>query len=466
MATILIGVIRTKVFALVVGPAGIGAIGLFTSIMATAAAVGSMGLGFSGVREIAASEERRTLVRKALWYAAWVLAIVTAAVLWFGRFEICNWVGVGQDQAVSVGLIGIAAALSIIAVVQTAEIQGLGRVRDVAKIRVGGALLALLLGIPAVVYLGAIGLVIAVVAIPVGNVLAALPYRPRFARSGPQTGRLTDEWRKLLSLGATIMVTSSLGAAALVVIRALIVHQDGIEAAGLYQAAYAISALNASLVLSAMATDYFPRLSGTESDRQASAVLVNQQLHAALLLASPILLGMAATAPLVLHILYSGAFTGGADLLRWQLTGELLKLPGWAFGFLLVARSDKSRFLVAETSCAVILVGATFLLLPRLGLAGTGISYAVAYLLYSLLVAAICSRLHGTTMSRENLAHLLLVGAAMLALALIGPAAPWIAAGAGLLAAAVAALYAWRHLSEIRRAPPLPNTAAGGLQPE
>ena len=466
IASILIGVVRTKVFALVIGPAGIGAIGLFTSIMATAGAVGSMGLGFSGVREIAAGEERRALVRRAIWYAAWPLAFLTAAVIWLARWEICRWVGVGPDQALGVGLIGIAAALSIIALIQTAEIQGIGRVGDVAKVRVIGALLALLLGVSAVVYLGPIGIVLAVVAIPVGNVLAALPYRPRFERVVPAGARLTDEWRRLLSLGATIMITSSLSAGSLVAIRALLVHREGLDAAGLYQAAYAISALNASLVLSAMATDYFPRLSGMETDRSRTATVVNQQLHAALLLASPILLAMSATAPLVLHILYSGAFTQGADLLRWQLTGELLKLPGWALGFLLVARADKTRFLVVETSFVAIFIGAAFLLLPGLGLIAAGISYALAYLLYSLLVAGICGRRHDAAISRENLLHLLVIGAALLALALVGPSAPWIAAASGLLASAAAALHAWRHLNEIRRAPLADSSAAGGLHPE
>src|SRR5690349_21720453 len=85
IATILVGVIRTKLFALLVGPAGIGLIGLFASIMATAAAIGGMGLGFSGVREIAAGADRFRSVRKALWLAAWPLAVLTAVILWFGR---------------------------------------------------------------------------------------------------------------------------------------------------------------------------------------------------------------------------------------------------------------------------------------------------------------------------------------------------------------------------------------------
>lgn len=463
VATILIGVIRTKLFAILVGPAGIGLIGLLTSVMATAAAVGGMGLGFSGVREIAAVPDRFPVVRKALWLAAWPLAAMTAVILWVGRFEIARWSGAGEDQATAVGLIGAAAALTIVGTVQVAEIQGLGRVKDVAKVRIGGAAIALLLGVPAVAWLGPIGLVFAVAAIPAGTVLAALPFRPRSGGEGPYGG-LEGEWRRLLGLGATIMVTTSLAAGVLVVVRALIIRQAGIEAAGLYQAAYAISALNASLVLSAMATDYFPRLSSTEADREASATLINQQLHAALLMASPLLLGMSAAAPLVLHLLYSGEFTAGADLLRWQLTGELLKLPGWAMAFLLIARSDKSRFLIVETSFALLFVAASFVLLPRLGLAGAGIGYAFAYLAYSMLVAVMCGRRHDGAISRQNIVHLAAIGTAMLVLALVGEALPWAAAALGSMAAAGSGLYALRHLNDLRRRPAVAMTA--GLQPE
>ena len=182
VVAIVVGIIRTKIFALAIGPAGIGLIGLFTSIMATAAAVGSMGLGFSGVREIAAAERDRALVRKALWLAVWPLAILTALILWFGRTEIARLVTGNEDQALGVGLMGIAAALAIIAGAQVAVIQGVGNVGGVARARVWGAVLSLLIGVPAVLYAGPIGLVVAVAAIPLGNAIAALPYRPNRSR--------------------------------------------------------------------------------------------------------------------------------------------------------------------------------------------------------------------------------------------------------------------------------------------
>jgi PST family polysaccharide transporter len=451
IVSIIVGIVRTKIFALTIGPAGIGLVGLLTSIMTTAAALGGMGLGFSGVREIAAADERRARVRRALWLAVWPLAIATALILWFARVEIARLVAGSLEHALAVGLMGPAAALTIVAGAQVSVIQGVGNVGGVARARVWGAVLSLVIGVPAVLYLGPIGLALAVLAIPVGNMLAALPYRPPSERSARGEMRLGSEVWRLVTLGAAFMLVSALSSAVLVVVRTLLIRQDGLDSAGLYQAAYAISALNASLVLSAMATDYFPRLSGSHADRAASSALVNQQLHAALLLASPVLLTMAALAPLVLDLLYSAAFAGAADLLRWQLTGEVLKLPGWALSFLLLARADKGRYLVVESMFAVAYVGLAVLLLEPFGLRGVGIAYAAAYLLYSLLLLWVCARWHSASLGRANLLHLALVGAALLALALLGPSAPWIAAGAGLVAAAAAAAYALRHLNEIRR---------------
>ena len=48
--TILIGIARMKIFALVIGPAGIGLMGVLASIMAVGATLGGMGLNTSGVR--------------------------------------------------------------------------------------------------------------------------------------------------------------------------------------------------------------------------------------------------------------------------------------------------------------------------------------------------------------------------------------------------------------------------------
>lgn len=50
---ILVGLLRTKVAAVLLGPAGVGLIGLFQILMATASTVCAVGFGSVGTRQIA-----------------------------------------------------------------------------------------------------------------------------------------------------------------------------------------------------------------------------------------------------------------------------------------------------------------------------------------------------------------------------------------------------------------------------
>ena len=55
MLNIGIGIVRTKVFAVLLGPAGFGLMGLYGSIVDLAQSIAGMGVNSSGVRQIAES---------------------------------------------------------------------------------------------------------------------------------------------------------------------------------------------------------------------------------------------------------------------------------------------------------------------------------------------------------------------------------------------------------------------------
>src|SRR5512138_2353725 len=64
VVSILLGILRTKVLALLIGPAGVGLAGLFTSTTSLVTAIFGMGIGESAVRSIAASAEDRGSVSR------------------------------------------------------------------------------------------------------------------------------------------------------------------------------------------------------------------------------------------------------------------------------------------------------------------------------------------------------------------------------------------------------------------
>ena len=83
------------------------------------------------------------------------------------------------------------------------------------------------------------------------------------------------------------MLAALLTALSAYIIRILLVREFGLEGVGIWQAAFLLSAVLVNFVLSAMGTDYYPRLSAVAHDAGRVRDSVNTQTEIALLLAVP-----------------------------------------------------------------------------------------------------------------------------------------------------------------------------------
>src|SRR5262249_46963783 len=141
----------------------------------------------------------------------------------------------------------------------------------------------------------------------------------------------------LLRIGLAVMGTDVVGGVTQLLVR-LIVNRDlGVAETGYFQAASTISVTYIGFVLAAMSTDYYPRLTADIHDPIAVNRIVNRQIRVAVLLAGPVILGMSALAPWVIEWLYAPSFRPAADILRWQLVGDVLRVPCWTLGLIPLA---------------------------------------------------------------------------------------------------------------------------------
>ena len=69
-------------------------------------------------------------------------------------------------------------------------------------------------------------------------------------------------------------------------------------------------------------------------------------------------------APLVLQILYSSEFVVAAELLRWQIMGDVLKIISWPLGYLLLARGRGKTYMAGEAVATAAFVGVAWYALP------------------------------------------------------------------------------------------------------
>ncbi|MFO1431404.1 MAG: O-antigen translocase [Candidatus Competibacteraceae bacterium] len=450
---ILIGMMRVKVLAVLLGPTGMGLMGLLNAVMSTTSTLAGMGLGTSGVRQLAASKgDSQTLarVRRALWTANLGLGALGGAALWWLREPIARWV---FDDDVSrsgqIGWLGIGVLLSLIAGSQTALLQGMRRIGDLAQVSVLGGLLGTIGGILAIWQYGEAGVLPYVLLGPAMNVVVASIYAVRLPRPAVATadlGQLLSQWRLLLALGVVFMVTALMPSAVQLVVRALITRDLGLEATGQFQAAWAISMQYIDFVLGAMGADYYPRLTEAIGDRSRANRLVDEQAEVGLLLAGPVILAMLALAPWIIQLLYSEKFANAVIILRWQIMGDILKVVSWPMGFILIARAERTLFFCTQSFWFGSYLLLIWVGLPRLGLEITGIAFFICYWLGFIINCLITYRINGFYYRRYNLLLLTMLLASGAFICLLAWWHEGLAAGVGLLLALGMGLYTLRKL--------------------
>jgi PST family polysaccharide transporter len=113
------------------------------------------------------------------------------------------------------------------------------------------------------------------------------------------------------------------------------------------------------------------------------------------LIAVPGVLATLTLAPWVMKVFYSGAFVQGADVVRWQILGVFLRVVSWPMGYVLVAKGKSLLFTLNELAFGVVNVGLILLCMKLWKLEGVGVSFALSYLFYTMMLAFITWRLTG-----------------------------------------------------------------------
>jgi antigen flippase len=385
----LIGMVRVKLVALLLGPTGVGLVGLYISATGVVSTLAGLGISSSGVREVAEAyssgdSERIARTVKTLRRACWITGILgwlLCALLSY-PLSACTF-GSGK-RAWAIAVLGLTILLGAISGGQSTLIQGTRRIGDLARINVLSALVSTLFAVALYAWLGQKGIVPVIMA----TAATTLSFSWWFARKiTVKSVALT--WsetlansKRLIHLGMAFMYGALLAALVGFAIRSLIIRKLGLDASGIYQAAWAISGLFAGFILGAMGTDFYPRLTVVAHDHAQVNRLVNEQTEIGVLLALPGLLGTLAFAPWVIRIFYSAKFLPSATLLPWFVLGILGQVISWPMGFIMMAKGASRWILVNATVFYLIHLALVVFLLNRIGLAGCGIAFAILYALH------------------------------------------------------------------------------------
>lgn len=454
LVTLSVGMIRSKVIAVLLGPTGVGLISIYTSIVELAETISSLGITNSGVRQIAEANGSGEPTRVAqtaavLRYVSVFLALLGALLLVVLAGPISRFSFQTDQHTFGVALLAVAVFFRILAAGQTALIQGMRRIPDLARLSIFSALISTAIGIPLIFKLREQGIVPVIVATAAVSALVAWYYRRKIPvlTSAITLQHVALEASSMLQLGVAFMMSGLLTIGAAYGIRLIVLQHGGIEAAGLYQAAWTLGGLYTGFILQAMGTDFYPRLTASANNNQECNRLVNEQAHISILLAGPGIIATITLAPLVLTLFYSGEFHAAAGAVRWFCFGMMLRVIAWPMGFIVLAKGARRIFLWTEIAAALVHVSLAWYLFSKFGLGGAGAAFFLLYVWHSSIIYLVVRRLSGFRWSTENLK--------LGALFVLGVAAVlcgffffsfWMATTIGLVAATLSGFHSVRVL--------------------
>jgi len=247
LVNILLSILRMKVLAVLLGPAGVGLLGIFNSLQGTVSTFAGLGLNSSGVRQIATTkgnQKELSRVRTVLLWANIMQGSVAMAAVWMMRERLAVWLLGDAVHAGQIGLIGIGVLLSLLAGSQTALLQGIRRIGDLARVTTLGAAGGTVAGLMTVWLQGQEGLIWFILAQPLAAVLVALYFTRKLPKS--TAPKLTPKeiwvvWQPLAALGGVFMLGGLATAATLLLVRGMIVQELGLAGAGFFAASWGIT---------------------------------------------------------------------------------------------------------------------------------------------------------------------------------------------------------------------------------
>jgi enterobacterial common antigen flippase len=407
---IVIGIVRTKAMAVLLGPSGFGLFGLYGSIVDLTQNLAGMGVNSSGVRQIAAAvgsgnNERIAQTAAVLRRTSVLLGLLGATLLVVFSGPISRLSFGNMQHGTAIALLSVALFMRLVSGGQGALIQGMRRIGDLAKMNVLAALLGAFASIILVFFFRERGVVPSLISVAAMTLLASWWYsgKSELSFATVSLDDLRGEAWSLLKLGSAFMASGFMTMGVAYVVRVMVLRKVGIDAMGLYQSAWTLGGLYIGFVLQAMGADFYPRLTACADNNTQCNRLVNEQTFVGLLLAAPGIIATLTLAPVVLTVLYAAKFTGAVEVLRWICLGAMLQVVSWPMGFIIIAKGRQGWFFTSELTWTVVAVTLAWACIRAFGLKGAGVAFFGSYVFHTILSYTIARRLSSFHWSNKNL---------------------------------------------------------------
>lgn len=454
---IIITIVKSKFVAILLGPVGIGIVGLLTSTTGLITGLTNFGLGTSAVKDISEANSTEdnnristiiNVMRKLVWLTGLLGAIVTLAFssvlsqMTFGN----------KEYTAAFAWISITLLFNQLSTGQLVLLQGLRRLQDLAKANLFGSLIGLFITIPLYYILGLRGIVPVIIITSITSLTLSWYYSNKIKTVNTTVTKeiVIKEGKSMITMGVMISLTEIIGLIFAYLVRIYITRSGGISETGFFTAGFAIINTYVAMIFSALESDFYPRLSAVAQNNKVAKITINQQSEIAILILAPILMVFLVFVKWAVIILYSNEFLTIYGMLQWAALGVFFRTISWAIAIILLAKGAGKVFFWNE------LVGNSYTFIFSIlgyhfgGLTGIGLAYMLSYFIYTFQIVILTKIKYDLsfTSSFIKIFAILFIIAALCSL-LINLTSGFISYAIGVLLIIVSTWYSYRILNRL-----------------
>lgn len=381
---ILIGLVRNKVVASLLGPAGMGLVSLFNTTVNFVSQATNLGISFSAVRHVSelfdtGDEERIAHFIKVVRVWSLLTALLGMFVCMVAGPLLSEYTFAWGDHTLHFVMLAPAVGLTAICGGETAILKGARKLRPLAMVQLTMAFLSLIITVPIYYIFDQTGIVPVMVLMALASLLLTLRYSYRIYPLQLRGSRgILGEGMEMVRLGVAFVMAGVLGSGAEMLVRSYLnVHGD-LDMLGLYNAGFMLTMTYAGTVFSAMETDYFPRLSAIGDNVEELNTVVNRQSEVTLLIVSPMLPALMLFLPILIPILFRSDFLPVVAMAQVILLSMYVRAVYLPMAYITLAKGESVHYLLLEAAYDILLVIFVIVGYQNWGLTGTGFAVALA----------------------------------------------------------------------------------------
>lgn len=415
---VLSGLISYPILTRVLGPADYGLLGLVSSVLLGAVAIGKMGIQNSVIRFFAEAQRDGWLARLASTYITAGLMVAGPAAL---LMALGAW-GLGQAGVISERLAFVLVLTSPLVLVRTHHSLGLNflradeRTRTWSIVDVAHRYAVLGLGLVGALYvIGGLegfltGLVTAETVMLIVVLAAASRVVPiKIGRMDPAVLRTAVGFGLPLLFFELTNIVLAFGD------RVLIVELLGHEPLGHYTAAYNLGDTLQKFIMLPIALAVQPMYMRiwSEEGEEATVAFLSKAGAFFVLVATPAIFGVIAVREPLLGWLAGGEYADGADVIPLAFGGYLIYGSYAVFAAGLWIRKQTKRLAAATGVACIANLALNLVLIPEMGIMGAAIATAISYVGLMLVLTFISFRTLSFPMPWAYTARVIAFGVAM-----------------------------------------------------